>query len=418
MKEVHVTEIILAQHTEDAALIYLQRRAAVHAPHFALLYLQRLDERLAAHLDGLCVAAQEGRPWLREEDGDLPGALFAETVVALTEQPSRLDALLSRTALLPDEFQDELIAALGWVDANCLKGTVQHLLASENPFRRRIGLVACTQHRVNPGSILHGAFNAEDPALRACAAHTAAKLGMVEMREHCRTLLSDADPRVSFQAAWGGVLLGERSDCLARLGAWAAQPGPQQTDALRLWLLAAAPTDAHNLLARLRKAPEHIRTLITGSGVVGDPHYLPWLLQQTENPALARLAGEAFTLITGLDLSEADLESEAPPGAASGPDDDPESDDLSDDPDENLPWPDAAKLQAWWQANAADFPAGQPFFMGQPRDTGIALTTLRGGYQRQRRLAALILALHSPDAVLFNIAAPARRQKQLLQWLS
>ena len=123
------------------------------------------------------------------------------------------------------------------------------------------------------------------------------------MREHCRTLLSDADPRVSFQAAWAGVLLGERSDCLSRLGAWAAQAGPQQTDALHLWLLAAAPTDAHNLLARLRKAPEQLRMLITGSGIVGDPHYLPWLLQQLENPALARLAGEAFALITGLDLS-------------------------------------------------------------------------------------------------------------------
>ncbi|MDP5240090.1 TIGR02270 family protein [Uliginosibacterium sp. 31-16] len=412
---------ILTQHTEDAALLYLQRRAAVHAPHFALLYLKRLDERLAAHLDGLCVAAEEGQPWLREEDGELPGSLFAETVVALTAQPARLDALLARAAALPEELQAEVVAALGWVESNCLQGVVKTLLESPDAFHRRLVLEACMQHGANPGTFLQTDFAAEDPALRACAARAAGELGLATLREPCRMLLDDTASAVVFAAAYAAVLLGDRAQGLAQLGSLAAQAGPHQHEALRLWLLAANPVDAHNLLAQLARQPEQTRTLITASGIAGDPQYLPWLLQQMEKPALARLAAEAFALITGQDLAEEDLDASAPGMPEEdlpGPNDDAENEDLSEDPDDNLPWPDVAKLQAWWQANAARFPTGQPFFMGQPRSPRIALTTLREGYQRQRRLAALILALQSPDTALFNIAAPARRQAAALAAIS
>lgn len=416
-----MTNSIQLQHTEDAAMLYLQRRAAVHAPHFALLYLKRLDERLAAHLDGLCVAAQEGHAWLREEDGELPGALFAETVVLLTEQPSRLDALLTRAAALPERFQEEVSAALGWVEADCLQGVAKALLESTDPFRRRLGLVACTQHGLNPGDFLQAAFAAEDPALRACAARAAGELGLTALRESCRALLDDTAPEVAFAAACAGVLLGERAHSLAQLGTLAAQAGPLQEEALRLWLLAADPVDAHNLLAQLARTPAQIRALITGSGIAGDAQYLPWLLPQMEKPELARLAAEAFALITGLDLAEENLdagEPTLPEEALPGPDDNPENEDLSEDPDKDLPWPDVAKLQAWWHANTTRFAAGQPFFMGQPRSPQIALTTLREGYQRQRRLAALILVLQSTEAPLFNIAAPARRQATALAAIS
>ncbi len=431
-----VSDSILTQHTEDAALLYLQRRAAVHAPHFALLYLKRLDERLAAHLDGLCVAAQEGHAWLREEDGELPGALFAETVVALTVQPSRLDALLTRAAALPEELHEEVSAALGWVEADCLQGVAKALLASPDAFRQRLGLAACVQHGVDPGGFLQAAFAAAAPALRAAAAHAAGRLGLTTWRNACLALLADPDAGVRFAAAEAGTLLGERNQSLALLANTALQPGPQQLDALRLWLLAAAPPDAHALLAQLAQRPEQIRTRITGCGIAGDAQYLPWLLQQMAQPALARLAAAAFALITGLDLAEEDLDADGvpparlseplppPEGAAKvlaqpsdspGPDDDPDNDDLSEDPDEHLPWPDVAKLDAWWQANATRFPAGTAYFMGQPRSLAVAQQTLREGHQPQRELAALWLALQNPQAPVFNTAAPAPRQHQALR---
>jgi len=44
----------------------------------------------------------------------------------------------------------------------------------------------------------------------------------------------------------------------------------------------------------------------------GDPAYLPWLIQQMDDPKLSRSAGEAFALVTGLDLSFLDLDRTPP----------------------------------------------------------------------------------------------------------
>ena len=48
--------IVLAQHAEEAAFLWLLRDAAVRAPHYGLADLAALDRRIAAHLDGSGIA--------------------------------------------------------------------------------------------------------------------------------------------------------------------------------------------------------------------------------------------------------------------------------------------------------------------------------------------------------------------------
>jgi hypothetical protein len=50
------------------------------------------------------------------------------------------------------------------------------------------------------------------------------------------------------------------------------------------------------VLKGLARDPKDLRWLIQGSGIVGDPTYVPWLINHMSNPVLTRLAGEAFTL--------------------------------------------------------------------------------------------------------------------------
>jgi uncharacterized protein (TIGR02270 family) len=88
------------------------------------------------------------------------------------------------------------------------------------------------------------------------------------------------------------------------------------------------------------------------------------------------------------------------------------------DPDDSLPWPDAAKIQAWWEANSRRFQSGTRYFMGEPLGREPCLTVLKQGYQRQRIAAAHYLCLLQPGTVLFNCAAPAWRQQRLLAKLS
>ncbi|MDE2593623.1 MAG: hypothetical protein KGL57_05250, partial [Burkholderiales bacterium] len=85
------------------------------------------------------------------------------------------------------------------------------------------------------------------------------------------------------------------------------------------------------------------------------------------------------------------------------------------DEDDNLPWPDAAKVQAWWQTHAVSWVPGQRYVAGLAPQRDHLMRLLQAAGQRQRRLAAEYLALLNPAAGLFPIAAPAWRQQR---WLS
>ena len=58
----------------------------------------------------------------------------------------------------------------------------------------------------------------------------------------------------------------------------------------------------HQVTRRLAGAPFGRALMIGATGVVGDPQALPWLLGQMNDPVVARIAGEAFSGITGVDL--------------------------------------------------------------------------------------------------------------------
>jgi len=194
----------------------------------------------------------------------------------------------------------------------------------------------------------------------------------------------------------------------------ASSPGPRRLDAIRLLLKVATPTQAHAVLKQLANDAGNVRLLIAGVGVAGDVHYVPWLIQQMAKPLLARLAGESFSTLTGLDLAFLDLELKPPEGVEAGPNDDPSDDDVAMDEDDSLPWPDPVKIAAWWQANGPKFRPGVRCFMGEPPTMAHCLAVLRNGFQRQRIAAALYLRLLQSGRPLFNTAAPAWRQQRLL----
>lgn len=52
--------VVVAQLVEESATLRHTRSVLVRAPHVKLLHLGRLDERIAAHLDGVAVAGEFG----------------------------------------------------------------------------------------------------------------------------------------------------------------------------------------------------------------------------------------------------------------------------------------------------------------------------------------------------------------------
>ena len=408
--------VVVQQHAEDAAMLRNTRTFLVSAPHVKLHQLRRLDDRLAAHLDGLAVAGEYGSK-LAAAALERPGRgeAFTATVRAIEDRDVLgLDKLLAIAEAVPESLAG-LISAFGWVTAASLRDITKSLLDSPSALRRQVGLAACEMHQADPGAaVVEAALKDEDAALRARALHFMAHFGQVENVSACMGAFADEDPRCAFEAARGAALLGNRGASVAALRAIALAPGPWRSGALAVLLKLQEPDEAHATLKTLAQDPACMRLLIQGIGVAGDPHYVPWLIQQMQDLKLTRLAGESFSLITGLDLAYLDLERKPPEGVDFGPNDDPGDDNVAMDEDDSLPWPDVEKITAWWQANGQRFASGTRYFMGEPPTTALCLGVLNTGFQRQRRAAATYLCLLKTGTPLFNTAAPAWRQQHLL----
>ena len=159
---------VISQHAEESALLRSVRRVLVGAPHVKLHHLRRLDDRLAAHLDGLAVAGKFG--WnlcVAALENPGVGEVFAATVRAIEDSNADgLNKLLALVEAVPAS-QPGLLSAFGWVSSQFLQGMIKDLLVASHPFQRQIGLAACAMHRVDPGAALVAASGDADASLRA-----------------------------------------------------------------------------------------------------------------------------------------------------------------------------------------------------------------------------------------------------------
>ncbi|HBN9935050.1 TPA: TIGR02270 family protein [Pseudomonas aeruginosa] len=404
---------IVDQHAEEAAFLALLRDYAVRAPHYDLEELAELDQHIEAHLDGLAIAGQAGHDALLEQlDAHAQGEAFALAVLAMQAGDDALIGRMRACLAASPEARRGFAAALGWLDWDQARPWVERLLASPEPLFRAIGLAACGMHRHDPGPALLSALGHADPAVLARAARTAGELRRRDLMANIRAYRAHDDPSLHFWANWATAQMGDE-EALGPLRAFAGQPGPFQLPATMV-LLAWQPRDTSMAWIRqLMQAADTRRIGIQATGLFGDPVAVPWLIQQMRDESLARVAGEAFSLITGADLALLDLELEALPDYDPGPNDDPDDEDVALDDDENLTWPDAARVTAWWRDHGARFVAGRAYLLGEPLGEAHCRQVLRDGQQRQRMAAACLLARFVPNLPLFPTGAPVRRQLDL-----
>lgn len=420
-----VVPAVLAQHVGDAAALRLQRTVLVAAPHVELRRLARLDERLHAHLDGLVVAGDAGYRQVQEAlESPGVGEIFTLAVLAIEREDTRqLDRLLALVDPVPEAAR-ALVSAVGWVSAATVRAVTAGWLRSAEPLARWLGLAACAAHRVDAGATLDRALQSEHPRERSLAIRSAGVLGRTDRLPACLHHLRDDDVQGTLQAAFAATLLGDKAmarDALRDLALSASAPldPAERLAALRLCLLAASVEEARAIVRRLAAQPERRRLAIQAAGWAGDLQAVPWLLQQMADVRHARVAGEAFTLLTGADLAALDLEGPTPPArdaSGSGPNDDPADENVAMDADDSLPWPDVDRLRRWWAAQPmpSGGAAGVRSFLGGPVSSEHLGRVLRTGRQRQRAVAALLQVLRQPGLALFNVAAPAPRQRRLL----
>ena len=244
--------------------------------------------------------------------------------------------------------------------------------------------------------------------MRARALRLAGELGRSDLPGAGAAGTEDTEAGCRFWAAWAAALLGERRRALPALESEVAGGGPQAARALEVGLRVMDRAQATDWLRRLKTDPANIRLVVAGAGIIGDPAILPWLIRQMEDPALARLAGESFSMITGADLEAEGLAAAAPEAEAPG-------DDAAARHDDGLPVPDTAAVRGWWQRNSGNLQDGGRYLGGKPIAPSGLQEVLATGPQRQRLAAALELALKRPEAPLFEVRARGRLQQRALR---
>jgi uncharacterized protein (TIGR02270 family) len=410
-----VIPVVIEQHAEDAAFYWLLRDAAVCAPHYSLDNLAKLDNRLDAHMDGLRIAGEAGWRICQEQLGwEEPGEVFVAAVLAFESgHEARMQAVLEAGSA-SRELSRGLVSALGWLPYQQAETYIQQLLTVESSDLRRISIAAYAVHRRDPGYPLAAALSDDDLWLRARALRAVGQLGRVDLLPLLQNNLTVDDGPCRFSAAWSGALLGDMG-AIPTLQAMASLDRLYREEAVKIAMRRMDLTAAHAWRQALTHIPDTMRLAIIGAGVIGDPALIPWLIEQMTIPELARVAGEAFTMITGVDIAYEDLEGEWPDGFEAGPTEDPEDENVDMDPDEDLPWPKSEAIYTWWKKHQGQFRPGMRYLLGKPTSRGWLQDVLRSGHQRQRAAAALELALQQPGYPLFEVRAPGFRQQQSLR---
>lgn len=405
----HAYRDLFEQLILEAAWTWERRAVAVDAPHYTLDDVAGIENRLAALLKGLTTSIDLGWACCEAVLADRgAGEQFTATVIAFGTHDSGRIQTVVEAGLAEPRATRGLISALGWLPDDIARPWIARLLQGKDKNHKYLGIAACSLRRENPGALLNDILARDD-----CRQHVklyARALRLVgELRRHdllpmLQSAIGDPDPAIAFWSTWSSILTGH-PPAMNRLRPFVVAPGPYRTRALDMAFRVLPLAEGRAWISALAQDPANVRAVIAASGALGDPFAVNWLIEKIADPKLTRLAGEAFSTITGVDLNASNLalaaqQSPAPPDIA-------DDVDVSFDEDQNLPWPDAAKVALSWRDHGSDFKVGQRYFLGRAPTPDWLKRKIADGTMRQRHAAALTLALGDPRSPFINTRAKA-----------
>lgn len=397
------------QYVSDAAFLWVLRSIAINQPHYNTNDLFDLEQRIEARLDGLMTLIDTG--WQACEDAlelQEPGEIFTAMVIAMRSHEIRKIQKVVEVGLENERATPGLISAMGWLSSELVNPWIERFLKGKVMNHKYLGITSCSVRRQDPGKHLSNILQREDcqqhEKLYARALRLVGELRRQDCMPALNTALNADSSEIRFWANWSAVLLGHRVSAY-NLQPFVFNTGPHQNRAIQLVFRALPIEIAREWVSSLSGDENQTRIVIKSAGVLGDPHAINWLIEKMTPPALARLAGEAFANITGVDLKQNQLLIEPLDGLLSTFDDSGHDDSAGLDEDEHLPYPHAEKVMALWRTYGQNFSIGHRYFMGHLIAAETLKESLEKGSQRQRHAAAMELALNEQGVPLPNTSA-------------
>lgn len=397
---------IIEQHVDDAAFLWLMRSQAMTQAHQTPGSIGKIEQRINNHIKGLFNQASGAWEYSHEaaecQEG---GEMFVLAMLALSSgDSSKINTLLELTSGSEEAFKG-FISALGWLPASVVNPLLKLWVNSKEPLYQYACIAACSVRRVDPKVhltlLLSNVENIKNIPLYCRMLRLVGELKRHDLNHLLAKMLDHENGSVSFWAHWSTLMLGDRS-ALKGFERFVLESGPHQLCAISVAVRCHDHTHAWYLIRSLVKSSTQTAQTIAALSALGDPKGVLWLLDRMKEPQYAKLAGEAFSQITGVDLELQGLTE----SNSAGFDDGEEEGDI---PIllgcESLPMPIAEKVREYWSQVGHHFNSGRRYFWGGPLELNTLEKALRFGRQRQRLSAAIELALMNREKVYQNAKA-------------
>lgn len=415
---------IVDQLVNDAAFLWVLRSVAHQQPHYAVADLFDLETRIQKQIDGFFVDPEFAWSLLLDAlEFEEAGEVFAAAVFAFRSLEVEKIKSAVNAGMISDETRVGLISSMAWLPRKLIDTWQSKFYQSKDLSHKTLALSVSIARRENPDEHLEKILKREDckeiASLYAEAIKAVGVFKRIDLKEHVSQAVSHDDAQIKFWATWSAAMLGDRQYC-EQLKPFVMEETALRNDAINLAFRCLPIPTAREWIKELIAQPENLRTALKSVAVLGDPEAINWLIGLMRDTSHARLAGEAFSLITGIDIEANDLAHDLPDLEDSLPGDEGANEDqdiIAMDEDENLPWPNADKIQAVWQKYGNRFQAGKRYLMG--KEIGVenhgffdentrpqsALKKEDSFLQRQRQAAAIELALAHPSLPYINTQA-------------
>ena len=412
---------IFEEHLSEATFLWTQWESALVAPNHTLDDLGEWEERLLAHLDGLVLGGPPVAERLLDPalEADEPTRISAATFALVAEGEEGFAPVLGVLEKGLIEQQAAIQRALEVVPREDLGPRLLPLLAKGEPAVQASVLDVLTFRRIDPGPALELLAGSEDPKLRAAALRAARVWPKHVDRARVQEALDAPEIAVRDAALETGAVLGMKA-VWDRCQQIAAERAPGARLALVLLALGGEAKE-REVLRGLLGEPALREDALWALGFTGRVEITDACIEfmRDEDERFARLAGEAFSAITGLEIAgryvfaaNSDESDEPAPATDSDLDED-----LSPWPEDDLPLPDPGAIEYWWREARKGFRPDTNYLSGKPFEEATLREALAGAPMRRRHVLALALAIRSRGRYLLETRAPFSAQRRQLDAL-
>ncbi|MFV9615439.1 MAG: TIGR02270 family protein [Gammaproteobacteria bacterium] len=400
---------IIEQHATDAAFLWFLRSQVMDSTLYTQEDIFELDQRIAGHLQGLISAEQlSWEVCTQQLEYEEAGETFVAAVVAFLSDDAAKMKVVCEVALANPQMTPGLVSAFGWVNESRALSWIERFLRVDEPKYRYLGIAACSIRRLDPKQqltrILQDASTIQHPELYARALRLVGEIKRIDLLPALNQAMDAEHTSVHFWANWSAVLLGNDA-AIINLKPYVLEENEYKGQAIQLVFNSLPIDQARQWVTEISKDPSQNQSIIKATAILGDPHAVPWLIQQMNQSLSARLSGLSFSLITGIDLEQHKLDKETEVKFKDNPEGEIEDD--AENEDSDLPWPEPSSVQAFWQQHGHNLQLGQRYFLGRSITSESLNQAIEIGNQLQRGDAALKLAMLESNTILLNIASPA-----------